>query len=91
MGRLEDKAFRLRDEIDALRRDEAKLAAELAEHRSLHDDGRRDAIVGNADDRAYWAEIKADLPRFEKALEKTRERIAKREADLEKVIEKLSR
>ena len=89
MGRLENKAFRIRDEIDELRRDLSRLEAEFAEHRSLHDDGKRDAIVGNADDRAYFAEIKADVSRFEKALEKTRARIAKREADLEKVIEKL--
>ncbi len=86
MGRIERKAFRLRDEIDVLRADEGRLAAEVDYHRHIHDDAHRDAIAGNADDRAFYGEVKGDLPRFEKALARTRDRLRAREAELERLL-----
>lgn len=86
MGRIERRAFRLRDQLDALRADEARLVAELEYHRGIHDDARRDAIVGNADDRAFFGEVKGDLPRFEKALTRTRSRIENLEERLRRLI-----
>lgn len=90
MGRIERKAFRLRDRIDALREDEARLAAELEYHRGIHDDARRDATAGNADDRVFFGEVKGDLPRFEKALARTRGRIKDLEERLQRLISSLS-
>ncbi len=89
MGRIERKAFRLQDQIKALREDEQRLASELDYHRHIHDDAQRDAIAGNAEDRAFYGEVKGDLPRFEKALEKTRHRIATGEAELQRLLDSL--
>lgn len=86
MGRIERKAFRLKDQIVALRQDERRLAAELDSHRDIHDDAQRDAIAGNADDRVFYGEVKGDLARFERALAKMRDRIATKEAHLARLL-----
>ncbi len=86
MGRIERKAFRLRDQIEAMRQDEQRLLAELDSHRDIHDDAVRDAIVGNADDRVFYGEVKGDVARFEKALARMRDRIAAKEAHLEHLL-----
>ncbi len=66
--RIENKIFRINDEIERLVREEKLVLDELQYHRHIADDARRDAVVGNADDRAFVRETEGDVPRFERAL-----------------------
>ncbi len=61
--------------------------AELDSHRDIHDDAHRDAIIGSADDRAFFGEVKGDLARFEKALGRTRRRIDAAEVELQRLLD----
>jgi len=87
-GRIERKLFRLNDEIAALMEEERLVLEELGYHRHIADDAQRDAVVGDADDRAFAHEIEGDVPRFERALEGLRARRARLE---EKRTELLAR
>ncbi len=90
MGRIEQRLFRLNDEIAALRRDEERVAEELNVHRHLDDDARRDAAVSNSPiDRADARDTAADVARFESALAALQRQREKLEAKREKLLAKL--
>ncbi len=90
MKRIEKKLFRVMDDLAALGEEERLLAAELAEHERLHHDARLDAIDGNADDRAAFAEIESDLARFQRALDELRNRRAALEEKRATLLAKLA-
>ncbi len=91
MGRLEQRLFRLNDEIAALRRDEERVAEELNVHRHLNDDAQRDAVVSdNPLDRADARDTAADVARFESALAALRKQREKLEAKRDRLLAKLS-
>lgn len=89
MKRAEKRLFRLTDEIRALDEEERLLVAELAEHERLHHDARLDAIDGDADDRASFAEIAPDLQRFQRAVDDVRRRRAALEEKRATLLAKL--
>ncbi len=90
MGRIEQRLFRLNDEIAALRRDEERVADELNVHRHLDDDARRDAAVSNSPiDRADARDTAADVARFESALAALQRQREKLEAKRDKLLAKL--
>jgi hypothetical protein len=90
MGRLERQIFRLNDQIAGLRRDEELVTEELAFHRHIHDDARRDAIVSNHPfDRADARETEGDVVRFESVIEALRERRARLEAKRDRLLRRL--
>ncbi len=90
MGRIEQRLFRLNDEIAALRRDEERVAEELNVHRHLDDDAQRDAAVSNSPiDRADARDTAADVARFESALAALQRQREKLEAKREKLLAKL--
>ena len=68
MGRLEKKIFALNDRLTALAREERLVNEELIMRRHLNDDAQRDAVVGNAEDRALAYETQKDVERFERLL-----------------------
>ncbi len=90
MGRIEQRLFRLNDEIAALRRDEERVAEELNVHRHLDDDAQRDAAVSNSPiDRADARDTAADVARFESALAALQRQREKLEAKRDKLLAKL--
>jgi len=90
MGRIENRLFRLNDEIAALRRDEELAREELMIHRHLNDDATRDAAVtGNPIDRADARETSGDVARFERHLDRLRRSREKLEAERDRLVRKL--
>lgn len=90
MGHIENKLFRLNDEIAALRRDEELAREELTFHRHLNDDAARDAAVtGSPIDRADARETASDVARFERHIEKLRRSRERLEAQRDKLLRKL--
>ena len=87
--RVEKKLFRITDELQAVREEEARLAAEVEEHRNRHHEARLDAIDGHADDRAYFKDIESDLARFERALRQVEQRRAGLEEERVRLLAKL--
>ena len=68
MARLEKRIFALNDRLDALTREERLVREELIMRRHLNDDAQRDAVVGDAEDRALAYETQKDVDRFERLL-----------------------
>ncbi|MCB2222900.1 MAG: hypothetical protein KQH83_01895 [Actinobacteria bacterium] len=68
MTRLHDRLFRLTDDIDRLREEERRTAAELDVLLHLDDDARRDAAVGGPIEREDARMTAADVARFRRAL-----------------------
>lgn len=66
--RIYRRLFRLNDRITELDRVIAQVSAELAVHRVIADDARRDAAVGNHIDGEEADLTAADVKRFETAL-----------------------
>ena len=90
MGRIEDRIFRLNDEIAALQRDEQLAQNELDVHRHLNDDAQRDALVSDHPfDRADARETAADVARFERHLDKLRKSRLRLEAKRDRLLAKL--
>jgi hypothetical protein len=90
MGRIENRLFRLNDEIAALRRDEELAREELTFHRHLNDDASRDAAVTDSPiDRADARETAGDVARFERHIEKLRTSRERLEAQRDKLLRKL--
>ncbi len=90
MGRIEEKLFRLNDEIAALRRDEELAREELVFHRHLNDDAARDAAVsGSPIDRADARETAGDVARMERHIGKLARSREKLEAQRDKLLRKL--
>lgn len=91
LNRIHRRLFRLNDKIQALTREIRLVNAELSHHRSINEDARRDASVGNYIDREEAASTAADVRRFEKTsfylkvrrakLVKTRDRLLARLPD----------
>jgi hypothetical protein len=83
LDRLARRLFRLNDRIRSLDREIRLVESELGHHRSLNDDARRDAEVGNYIDREEAGLTQGDVRRFERTLAKLRqtrlELIAKRD------------
>lgn len=90
MGRVEQRLFRINDEIAALRRDEERVAEELNVHRHLNDDAQRDAAVSDSPiDRADARDTAADVARFEASLAGLRKQREKLEARRDRLLAKL--
>lgn len=68
MGRLEKRIFALKDRLQALDREEQLVLEELTMRRHLNDDAQRDAVVGDAEDRALAYETQRDVDRFERLI-----------------------
>jgi hypothetical protein len=68
LKRVHRRLFRLNDRIAALTAEAEQVAAELGFHRSIDEDARRDAAVGNYIDREEAGLTAADVRRFEKTL-----------------------
>ena len=84
MAKVENRIFKLNDEIAALRAQEEQVFDELTVLRHLDDDARRDALVSDHPiDRADAQETAGDVARMENNLadlRRTRERVeAKRD------------
>lgn len=76
--RLEEKLFRLNEEIDALRLQEGLALEELTVHRHLHDDAVRDASVSEHPiDRADARETATDVSRSERSVRGIQRQVAK--------------
>lgn len=87
--RIERKIFRINDEIERLLGEEKLVFEELQYHRHIADDARRDAAVGNADDRAFARETERDVPRFERALSDLRRRRSDLEEERTRLLNRL--
>ncbi len=68
MGRLEKRIFALNDRLAALTHEERLIEEELVMRRHLNDDAQRDAVVGDAEDRALAYETQKDVDRFERLM-----------------------
>jgi hypothetical protein len=83
LKRVHRRLFRLNEKIASLQKEAAQVAAELEYHRSIDDDARRDAAVGNYIDREEAGLTAADVRRFERTLtsleEKTEKLTSKRD------------
>ena len=90
MPRLERRILRLNDELVELAREEQEVFEELQFHRHLNDDAQRDAAVSDRpDDRALADQTKADVERFEKAVEDVRRRRDRIEQKRQKLLDRL--
>jgi hypothetical protein len=66
LNRIHRRLFRLNDKIEQTNRELRLVNAELSHHRSINDDARRDATVGNYIDREEAGRTAGDVRRFEK-------------------------
>jgi hypothetical protein len=66
LDRIHRRLFRLNDKIENINRELRLVNAELSHHRSINDDARRDATVGNYIDREEAGRTAGDVRRFEK-------------------------
>ena len=90
MGRIENKLFRIADELLALNEEDARVAAELEYHRSLNDDAQRDAVVSGANvDRLEASATAKDVVRFRRRLAQIDVRRRKLEARRAALLDKL--
>lgn len=90
MKRIERKLFRIGDEIESLRSAEQLAIEELNYHHHLNDDTQRDAAVsGNPIDRADARETASDVARFERHIERLRERRERLEAKRARLLERI--
>ncbi len=90
MGRIENKLFRIADELLALNEEDALVAAELEYHRSLNDDAQRDAVVSGANvDRLEASATAKDVVRFRRRLAQIDLRRRKLEAKRAVLLDKL--
>ena len=90
MGRIEDKLFRLNDEIARLAAEERLVEEELGFHRHLHDDASRDATVSDDPfDREDARLTGSDVARFEVQIARLRARRQKLEAKRARLLERL--
>ena len=89
MRRIHRRLFRLNDQIGRLQDEAAGVAAELEYHRSINEDARRDAAVGNYIDREEAGLTAADVRRFERALAEINDRADRLTAKRDKLLQKL--
>ncbi len=91
MKRIEQKLFKLGDEIDALQRAEQLAAEELIYHEHLNDDTQRDAAVSDSPiDRSDARETASDVARFERHIDQLRRKRTKLVAKQQKLLEKFA-
>lgn len=90
MGRIENKLFRIADELLALNEEDAQVAAELEYHRLIDDDAQRDAVVSGANvDRLEASATAKDVVRFRRRLAQIDARRRKLEAKRAALLAKL--
>ncbi len=90
VGRIEERIFRLNDEIERLQREEALVTEELQFHRHIDDDAQRDAAVtGLSADRSFAQSSAADVARFERAIDDLRRRRSKLEQKRDRLMQRL--
>ena len=77
VNRIHRRLFRLNDKIEYINRELRLVNAELSNHRSIDEDARRDAAVGNYLDREEAGSTAGDVRRFEKTAFYLRVRRAK--------------
>ncbi len=91
MKRIEQKLFKLGDEIDALQRAEQLAAEELIYHEHLNDDTQRDAAVSDSPiDRSDARETASDVARFERHIDQLRRKRTKLVAKQQKLLKKFA-
>jgi hypothetical protein len=66
VNRIHRRLFLLNDKIEHINRELRLVTAELSNHRSIDEDARRDAAVGNYIDREEAGRTAGDVRRFEK-------------------------
>lgn len=78
MGRIENRLFKVADEVAALVAERNSVTEELEYHRHIADDAQRDAVVSGAslDEREAGAAAK-DVERFERRLREIEGRLGK--------------
>ncbi len=87
MARIEQRIFRLNDEIAALRAQESQVLDELTVLRHLDDDARRDAAVSDHPiDRADAQETAGDVARMESNLAGLRRNVDRLEAKRDQLL-----
>lgn len=79
MRRIERKIMKINDQLSVLREELRLLTEELNYHQHLDDDAQRDAVLGDAEDRALAYETNNDRLRFERLVRETQARIDKAE------------
>ncbi len=89
LGRLEKRIFALNDRLQELAKDERLVREELTMRRHLNDDAQRDAVVGDAEDRALAYETQKDVDRFERLLQNIDAERRKVMARRDKLLERL--
>lgn len=89
MGRLEKRIFTLNDRLQDLAKEERLVREELTMRRHLNDDAQRDAVVGDAEDRALAYETQKDVERFERLLRGIDTERRKLAAKRDKLLERL--
>ncbi len=90
MGRLEQRIFRLNDEIGRFEAELHQARAELGVHRHLADDAARDAAVSESPfDREDARETSADVARFERLVEHLEAQIGDVTAKRDRLLDKL--
>lgn len=77
------------EEIQALREEEYRVAAELEVHRDLDDDASRDAAVGGPAERRDAFETRKAVDRFTGVLENVRAQMTKLETERDELLDRL--
>ena len=86
----ERRVLRINDELVRLRREEQLTLGELEMHRHIDDDAVRDAAVTDSpEDRADARRTGQDVARFERVLERLRQRIANLEERRRRLLARL--
>lgn len=90
MSRLHQRLFRLNERIARLAAEEHQAAAELAVHRHLDDDARRDAAVSESPiDREDARDTAADVARFQTLVADLQRRRGRLEVKRDRLLARL--
>lgn len=90
MGRLENRLFRIGDDLARLDAERELVEAELSYHRLIAEDAARDAAVSGAQvDRLEAGSTAADVARFERRLDEITARRARLEEKRRALLSRL--
>jgi len=89
MNRIQDRLFRLTDEIDRLRREERLTDGELGMFEHIDDDAQRDAAVGGPLERDDARVTASDVARSRRALQHLRAKRTRLEGKRERLLKRL--
>ena len=92
MGRIEDRLFRIADEVQTLRTEREQVAAELEYHRHIAEDAERDAVVSGSNmDRLEAGATSKDVERFERRLRQIEGKLGRLDEKRQSLLSKLDR